>query len=151
MSIPAARHAGQSALSKGLLYDRPRMGRLGDSILPGRYQELRYIIPFFPIAPSPPPGSGSGSATTLPEQLLARSLREFTMYYTASSSTYTQLSAASFLSGTYAFTRFNSVPSLVATFGIGGIMALSSMRIKDGMDWGLEGAAGECLSCWLVG
>ena len=52
------------------------------------------------------------------------------------------MSGISVLGGVFAYTRANSVPSLVASFGIGGVMALSSMRIRDGLDYGLEGAAG---------
>ncbi|CAD6566152.1 MAG: hypothetical protein TREMPRED_002280 [Tremellales sp. Tagirdzhanova-0007] len=51
------------------------------------------------------------------------------------------MSGFSLLGGISAFTRYNSLPSLVASFGIGGIMALSSMRIRDGMEYGLEAAA----------
>lgn len=53
------------------------------------------------------------------------------------------MSGLSLLGGISAFTRYNSVPSLVASLGIGSMMAVSSMRIRDGMDYGLEGAAGE--------
>jgi len=52
------------------------------------------------------------------------------------------MSGASILGGVTAYTRYSSVPSLVASFGIGTAMALSGMRIRDGMDYGLEGAAG---------
>ncbi|ORX34114.1 hypothetical protein BD324DRAFT_636670 [Kockovaella imperatae] len=50
------------------------------------------------------------------------------------------LSAVSVMSGIFAFTRFRSVPSLVASFGIGSALALSSLRIRDGLDYGVEGA-----------
>ena len=53
------------------------------------------------------------------------------------------MSGLSLLGGISAYTRFNSVPSLVAGMGIGSMMALSGMRIKDGMNGGLECAAGE--------
>jgi hypothetical protein len=53
-----------------------------------------------------------------------------------------QMSGVSLLGGISAYTRYSSVPSLVASFGIGTAMALSSMRIRDGMDYGLESAAG---------
>jgi uncharacterized membrane protein (UPF0136 family) len=52
------------------------------------------------------------------------------------------MSGASILGGVTAYARYSSVPSLVASFGIGTAMAISSMRIRDGMDYGLEGAAG---------
>jgi len=50
------------------------------------------------------------------------------------------MSGLSLLGGISSFTRYSSVPSLVAGVSIGGAMALSSMRIRDGMDYGLEGA-----------
>jgi uncharacterized membrane protein (UPF0136 family) len=53
-----------------------------------------------------------------------------------------QLSGVSLVSGAYAFARFGSVPSLLGSFGIGGLMALSSMRMKDHLDYGLEAATG---------
>lgn len=46
------------------------------------------------------------------------------------------------MSGAYAYARFGSIPSLLGSFGIGGLMAMSSMRMKDNMDYGIEGAAG---------
>ena len=48
----------------------------------------------------------------------------------------------SLVSGAYAYARFGSIPSLLGSFGIGGLMAMSSMRMKDNMDYGIEGAAG---------
>ncbi|KAK8865641.1 hypothetical protein IAR55_000786 [Kwoniella newhampshirensis] len=51
------------------------------------------------------------------------------------------LSGASLVAGIFAYTRFNSFPSLIASFGVGSVMALSSMRIRDGMEYGYEGAA----------
>ncbi|ORY28581.1 hypothetical protein BCR39DRAFT_534177 [Naematelia encephala] len=51
------------------------------------------------------------------------------------------LSGMSLLSGIFAYTRFGSTPSLIASVGIASAMAVSSMRIKDGMSYGLEGAA----------
>ncbi|WVR05644.1 hypothetical protein IAU60_002666 [Kwoniella sp. DSM 27419] len=56
------------------------------------------------------------------------------------------LSGASLLGGIFAFTKFNSVPSLVASFGIGSVMLLSSMRIRDGMDYGYEGAVASSVA-----
>jgi uncharacterized membrane protein (UPF0136 family) len=53
------------------------------------------------------------------------------------------MSGVSLLGGISAYTRYSSVPSLVASFGIGTAMAVSSLRIKDGMNYGLEGATGE--------
>lgn len=53
-----------------------------------------------------------------------------------------QMSGISLLGGISAYTRYNSVPSLLASFGIGGLMGISSMRIRDGMERGLEGATG---------
>lgn len=47
------------------------------------------------------------------------------------------------LGGVLAYTRVGSVPSLVACMGISGLMVVSSMRIRDGMNWGNEAAAGE--------
>jgi uncharacterized membrane protein (UPF0136 family) len=46
------------------------------------------------------------------------------------------------VSGAYAYARFGSIPSLLGSFGIGGLMAMSSMRMKDNMDYGIEGATG---------
>ena len=43
----------------------------------------------------------------------------------------------------YAYARFGSLPSLFGSFGIGGLMALSSMRMRDNLDYGVEGAAGK--------
>jgi hypothetical protein len=43
----------------------------------------------------------------------------------------------------YAFARFGSLPSLFGSFGIGGLMAMSSMRMRDNLDYGVEGAAGK--------
>ena len=54
-----------------------------------------------------------------------------------------QMSGISVLGGIFAYTRFNSVPSLLGSFGIGSALALSSMRIRDGLDYGIEGAAGK--------
>ncbi|KAI9634444.1 uncharacterized protein MKK02DRAFT_37975 [Dioszegia hungarica] len=51
------------------------------------------------------------------------------------------MSGLSMLGGAFAFARTGSFPSLAGSFTIAGIMALSSMRIRDGMDYGLEGAA----------
>lgn len=42
-----------------------------------------------------------------------------------------------------AYTRAGSVPSLVACLGISGLMAISSMRIRDGCEYGYEGATRE--------
>lgn len=53
------------------------------------------------------------------------------------------MSGISLLGGISAFTRYGSTPSLVASFAIAGCMATSSMRIRDGMQYGLEGAACE--------
>ncbi|ODN84259.1 hypothetical protein L202_00248 [Cryptococcus amylolentus CBS 6039] len=50
------------------------------------------------------------------------------------------LSGVTILGGITAYARFSSVPSLVGSLGIGSIMALSGMRIRDGMDYGLETA-----------
>ena len=54
------------------------------------------------------------------------------------------MSGASLLGGITAYTRYGSVPSIFASFAIAGAMGLSSMRIRDGMDYGYEGAAGMC-------
>ncbi|EIW72840.1 hypothetical protein M231_00097 [Tremella mesenterica] len=51
------------------------------------------------------------------------------------------LSGASLVGGISAYARYGSIPSIVGSFAIGSIMAASSMRIRDGMDYGLEGAA----------
>jgi uncharacterized membrane protein (UPF0136 family) len=56
-----------------------------------------------------------------------------------------QLSGVSLVSGAYAYARFGSIPSLLGSFGIGGLMAMSSMRMKDNMNYGVEGAAGPFL------
>lgn len=47
-----------------------------------------------------------------------------------------------------AYTRYSSLPSLIASLGIGSAMMISGMRIRDGMDYGYEGAAGESESCF---
>ncbi|WVQ71111.1 hypothetical protein IAR50_000636 [Cryptococcus sp. DSM 104548] len=51
------------------------------------------------------------------------------------------LSAVTVLGGISAYARYSSVPSLVGSLGIGSIMVLSGMRIRDGMDYGHETAA----------
>ncbi|TYJ52870.1 hypothetical protein B9479_006505 [Cryptococcus floricola] len=53
------------------------------------------------------------------------------------------LSGVTILGGITAYARFSSVPSLVGSFAIGSVMALSGMRIRDGMDYGLETATGQ--------
>lgn len=53
------------------------------------------------------------------------------------------MAAVSTLGGVLAYTRAGSVPSLVACLGISGVMAMSSMRIRDGLQYGYEGAARE--------
>lgn len=52
----------------------------------------------------------------------------------------------SILSGMYAYARFGSMPSLLGAFGVGGLLGMSSMRMRDNMDYGLVGAAG--MSIW---
>lgn len=42
-----------------------------------------------------------------------------------------------------AYTRYSSIPSLIASLGIGSAMMISGRRIRDGMDYGYESAAGE--------
>ena len=54
------------------------------------------------------------------------------------------------LGGVLAYTRVGSVPSLVACMGISGLMVVSSMRIRDGMNWGNEAAAGEWYNSWQL-
>ena len=44
-----------------------------------------------------------------------------------------------------AYTRYSSIPSLVASLGIGSAMMISGMRIRDGMDYGYESAAGKSI------
>lgn len=44
-----------------------------------------------------------------------------------------------------AYTRYSSLPSLVASLGIGSAMMISGMRIRDGMDYGYESAAGKSI------
>ncbi|WVQ97190.1 hypothetical protein IAU59_004300 [Kwoniella sp. CBS 9459] len=56
------------------------------------------------------------------------------------------LSGFSLLGGIFAYTKFNSFPSLIGSFGIGSVMLLSSMRIRDGMDYGYEGALASSLA-----
>ena len=51
------------------------------------------------------------------------------------------MTVVSMLGGVLAYTRTGSVPSILASFTIGGALAMSSMRIKDGLDYGIEGAA----------
>jgi uncharacterized membrane protein (UPF0136 family) len=53
------------------------------------------------------------------------------------------MSGVSMLGGVMAYTMAGSVPSLVACMGISGLMAMSSMRIRDGLQYGNEAAAGE--------
>lgn len=55
------------------------------------------------------------------------------------------MSVASIIGGVTAYTRRNSLPSLVASLGLGGVMAMSGMRVRDGLNYGLEGAAGGSL------
>ncbi|WWC88143.1 uncharacterized protein L201_003048 [Kwoniella dendrophila CBS 6074] len=50
------------------------------------------------------------------------------------------LSGFSLLGGVFAYTKFGSTPSLVGSFAIGSAMLLSSMRIRDGMEYGYESA-----------
>ncbi|KAL7423547.1 hypothetical protein Q5752_001127 [Cryptotrichosporon argae] len=47
----------------------------------------------------------------------------------------------SLLAGITAYTRYSSTPSLVASFAVGGAMAVASMRIRDGMEPDVEIAA----------
>lgn len=47
-----------------------------------------------------------------------------------------------------AYTRYSSLPSLIASLGIGSAMMISGRRIRDGMDYGYESAAGESESCF---
>ncbi|WVW80381.1 hypothetical protein I302_102362 [Kwoniella bestiolae CBS 10118] len=56
------------------------------------------------------------------------------------------LSGFSLLGGIFAYTKFGSTPSLVGSFGIGSLMLLSSMRIRDGMDYGYEGAVASSVA-----
>jgi uncharacterized membrane protein (UPF0136 family) len=53
------------------------------------------------------------------------------------------LSVLSFVGGIMGFAKAGSVPSLAAGVGIGAAMAVSAMRIHDGMPYGLEVAAGS--------
>ena len=53
------------------------------------------------------------------------------------------MAGVSMLGGIMAYTRAGSVPSLVACLGISGLMAISSMRIRDGCEYGYEGATRE--------
>lgn len=57
-----------------------------------------------------------------------------------------QLSGVSILSGMYAYARFGSLPSLLGAFGVGGVLGMSSMRMRDNMNYGVVGAAGQSWS-----
>lgn len=59
------------------------------------------------------------------------------------------MTVVSMLGGVLAYTRTGSVPSILASFTIGGALAMSSMRIKDGLDYGIEGAACMPVSIYL--
>jgi uncharacterized membrane protein (UPF0136 family) len=50
------------------------------------------------------------------------------------------------LGGITAYTRYNSIQALIASFAIAGVSATSAMRIRDGMEWGYEGALRTYLS-----
>ncbi|KAL7413529.1 transmembrane proteins 14C-domain-containing protein [Mrakia frigida] len=52
------------------------------------------------------------------------------------------LSGLCFAGGIYGFTKTRSLPSLIGGFAIGSLYALSAMRIKEGLDYGYETAAG---------
>ena len=52
------------------------------------------------------------------------------------------MSAVAMLGGISAYARYSSVPSLLASLGVGGLMAVSSIRIRDGLDYGHESALG---------
>ncbi|KAL0252882.1 hypothetical protein I308_102274 [Cryptococcus tetragattii IND107] len=51
------------------------------------------------------------------------------------------LSGISVAGGIMAYTRYSSIPSLIASLGIGSAMMISGRRIRDGMDYGYESAA----------
>ncbi|GFZ43335.1 hypothetical protein JCM24511_01055 [Saitozyma sp. JCM 24511] len=51
------------------------------------------------------------------------------------------MSGLSLFGGIFAFTKYSSFPALFLSFGIAAASATSAMRIRDGMDWGYEGAA----------
>jgi hypothetical protein len=54
------------------------------------------------------------------------------------------MSGLSLFGGIFAFTKYSSFPALFLSFGIAAASATSAMRIRDGMEWGYEGAAGAC-------
>lgn len=56
------------------------------------------------------------------------------------------MAGVSMLGGILAYTRRGSVPSLVACSLISGGMTVSSMRIRDGLAGGYEGAVCELLA-----
>lgn len=56
------------------------------------------------------------------------------------------MSGLSLFGGIFAFTKYSSFPALFLSFGIAAASATSAMRIRDGMDWGYEGAAGARFS-----
>lgn len=54
-----------------------------------------------------------------------------------------QMSGLCFAGGAFGYAKTRSIPSMVAGLGIGSLYALSGMRIREGMSYGYEGAAGE--------
>ncbi|WWD05494.1 hypothetical protein V865_003571 [Kwoniella europaea PYCC6329] len=56
------------------------------------------------------------------------------------------LSGFSLLGGIFAYTKFGSTPSLIGSFAVGSAMLLSSMRIRDGMEYGYEGAVASSIA-----
>jgi uncharacterized membrane protein (UPF0136 family) len=53
------------------------------------------------------------------------------------------MSTLCFLGGAIGYARTRSIPSMVAGLAIGSLYALSGLRMREGMSYGYEGAAGE--------
>ncbi|KAI5453593.1 hypothetical protein NCC49_005417 [Naganishia albida] len=52
------------------------------------------------------------------------------------------MSTLCFLGGAIGYARTRSIPSMVAGLAIGSLYALSGLRMREGMSYGYEGAAG---------
>lgn len=63
------------------------------------------------------------------------------------------MSTLCFLGGAIGYARTRSIPSMVAGLAIGSLYALSGLRMREGLSYGYEGAAGEFWewSRWWLG